>query len=623
MLQAIVLQFRAVIGLVRRRPRFAVGLTALVIILACIALVLRPPTNVYRFFGVWGPWGPTVIHPARSTRIEDFSRGSDHRLAVLVTDPAADWLGLARGLKAHGIPFVMTQDPAAALRHKVIFVYPIISGRVLKADQFRALVDHVHTGGSLLTFDFEGGGLQDLFGIVGPPKPGLAETVSWEADPATKDLETARISRTGTEAQIQVLKYEASSGQSVARFETGGPALICHQGGGEACVFGVDLGALSQRAMNGREEAAAVAYDNAYEPSLDVLYDWLARFYVRGEPMPWLLAPAPPGKDISILLTHDIDYTQSVTNAKAFADVMTQAGVKGAFFMQTKYVRDYNDDVFFTRRTAPWVRRLRKAGMEIGSHSVAHARSFKAFPLGDGKERYPSYEPFVVSRNQARGGSILGELRVSKFLLDHLVGTHVTAFRAGHLSYPFQLPEALAATGYSYDSSITANACLTHLPFQLTESRSNFALEPVYEFPVTIEDEARPGLALRVETINDVLEQIAKRRGLAVILLHPDVTGEKLNFERKLIATWKGRAWFATPSTYGAWWRARDEAQVDVDRDGDGWTMTVKAARDLHDLEIYLPKASLGVASGGGGLKAVGKGALANMAAGEQTLSWR
>jgi peptidoglycan/xylan/chitin deacetylase (PgdA/CDA1 family) len=607
---------------VRHYPRLKYWLAGAAILLVGIGLATRHPAHVYRFFGVWGPLRASVVQPARKAQISDYAEGSEHRLAILVTDPDSDWLGLVRGMKAHGIPFVMTRDPDVALRHKTIFVYPIISGRVLQARHFRALVDHVHAGGSLLTFDFEGGGLQELFGIAGPPKPGLAETMIWGPGPDTTGLETARISRTGTEAQLQVLKYEASSGTTVARFETGEPALICHRNVGEACTLGVDLGGLSQRAMNGRAEALAIAYDNAYEPSLDVLYDWLARFYVRGEPMPWLLAPAPPGKDLSILLTHDVDYTQSVANAQAFSDAMSEGGVKGTFFMQTKYVRDYNDDVFFTYKTAPWVRRLRKAGMEIGSHTVAHTRAFKTFDIGTGRERYPDYEPFVTSRTEARGGSILGELRVSKFLLDHLTGAEVRAFRAGHLANPFRLPEALAASGYYYDSSITANSCLTHLPFQLTEGRSNFALEPVYEFPVTIEGEARPGLGLRFETINVVLEQISRRRGLAVVLLHPDITGEKLAFEKNLIAKWRDRAWFATPSTFGDWWRARDDARIDVVQSGKGWTLTVEAPRDVHNLEIYMPKARITGASGGNGLKAGGGVVLANMPAGTQSLSW-
>jgi len=119
-----------------------------------------------------------------------------------------------------------------------------------------------------------------------------------------------------------------------------------------------------------------------------------------------------------------------------------------------------------------------------------------------------------------------------------------------------------------------------------------------------------------------VLEQISRRRGLAVVLLHPDITGEKLAFEKKLIAKWRDRAWFATPSTFGAWWRARDDARIDVVQSGKGWTLTVEAPRDVHDLEIYMPKARITGAAGGHGLKVGGGGVLANMPAGTQSLSW-
>src|SRR5438067_6345648 len=44
--------------------------------------------------------------------------------------------------------------------------------------------------------------------------------------------------------------------------------------------------------------------------------------------------------------------------------------VIGYYFIQTKYIRDYNDDNCFPPQ------KLVKLGMEIGSHTVAHSRSF-------------------------------------------------------------------------------------------------------------------------------------------------------------------------------------------------------------------------------------------------------
>ena len=36
--------------------------------------------------------------------------------------------------------------------------------------------------------------------------------------------------------------------------------------------------------------------------------------------------------------------------------------------------------------------------------------------MGDGTERYPDYHPFVANQETTTGGTILGELRVSRFL---------------------------------------------------------------------------------------------------------------------------------------------------------------------------------------------------------------
>ena len=552
-------------------------------------LFVASQNSVYDFPNAIGPKGRSVVPAFGKATIADFDRGSNHRLAVLVTDPASGWLGLARGLKAHGIPFTLTTDVARALEHKVVFVYPTISGRTLKSHDFRALEQHVRGGGYLLAFDVEGGGLQQLFGIAGAPRPDHADILRWTTGSSVPEEAETRISRTGSEAAVGALAYSPTSGEVGARFEDGAAGLVCGRSPGLACALGVDLGALSERAMDGRGEEIARMYVNGYEPSLDTLYAWLSAFYVKGEPMPWLIDTAPAGHQFSIILSHDIDYTKAVAYAKHFADVFKELGVKATFFMQTKYVRDFNDDVFFRKKTLPDVRGLLEDGMEVGSHSVAHARTFKAFDFGSGREAYPNYQPFVQSKTAARGGSVLGELRVSKFLLDRLANADVVSFSAGHLSYPFRLPDALAATGYLNDSSITANSSLTDLPFQLTYGRTDGALAPVYELPVTIEDEAPPSLPTRLDAANLVLSKIAARHGLAVILVHPDA-GAKLGFERAVVSRWRGQAWFASMREFGDWWRARDALEIDVVPRGSGWRMSVPPGT-YRNVRVELPKA--------------------------------
>src|SRR5690606_35151830 len=99
-----------------------------------------------------------------------------------------------------------------------------------------------------------------------------------------------------------------------------------------------------------------------------------------------------------------------------------------------------------------------------------------------GAEAYPDYRPFVKTFTTQQGGTILGELRVSKYLLETLSGARVVSFRPGHLSLPAALPQALAATGYRFSSSITAGQAMTHLPYRTMDNRSYDAESPVYEF---------------------------------------------------------------------------------------------------------------------------------------------
>jgi peptidoglycan/xylan/chitin deacetylase (PgdA/CDA1 family) len=567
------------------------GVVLLVVAAAAGGLWLKEANDFYRFDGVGGPPGQSVIAAATPARIADFDRGGPHRLAVLVTDPASDWLGLARAFKAEGVPFTVTQDAQRALQHKVVLVYPMISGR-LAPDTLRGIADHVRAGGTVLGFDLEGGGVEPVFGIKGEVPSQARETLHWAGSAGPPEEQVTRIGRAGGEGALGSLAYQLTDARVLARYEDGGAAIVCRNEGGTACLMGVDLGEIARRAIDGRDEAAAREYVNQYEPSLDVLVRWVKDLYVAGEPMPWLLDTAPSGHDVTIVVTHDIDYTRSVVNSRAYADLERSAGIKATYFMQTKYVRDYNDDVFLTKQTVPMVHALQVGGMEVASHTVAHSRVFKSFPLGDGRERYPDYRPFVETATTAHGGTVFGETRVSKFLLEQLAGIRVTSFRPGHLSYPFQLPEALQATGYRWSSSVTADSCLTHLPHQMTFSRAGASLSPIYEFPVTIEDEEKPRLGDRFEAESAVIAKIAAHHGLVVILIHPDILDHKFAFEGQLIQRWKDRAWMPDLDEFGSWWRARDDADFDVAQQGSGWSLVVDAPEALQNLTVLLPKSA-------------------------------
>jgi peptidoglycan/xylan/chitin deacetylase (PgdA/CDA1 family) len=549
-----------------------------------------PADEMHAFQGVRGPGNRSLIVEVAPTPIAAFEKGDEHRLAILVTDAQSGWLGLARGFKALGVPITITQDVQRALTHKVVLVYPIISGQVFEGSEIRALAQHVRDGGTVVAFNLAGGGLEELFGVRAGAETTARTRLRWTQASGVAEADEIVVSGTG-EARVGSIGYDALSAEVLGRFEDGSAAATCRTVGGRACLLGIDLGSLAQRSMNGRAESLSRQYVNGYEPSLDSLFRWIRDLYVAGEPMPWLISSAPTGHEVSILFTHDVDYGPSVANSVAFAEALERRGARGTFFVQTKYMKDYNDRVFFHDTAIPVLRGLRARGHELASHTVAHSRRFEFMPIGTGREQYPSYRPRVTSDTTVDDATVLGELRVSKYLLEELADGEVQSFRPGRLSYPFSLPQAMVATGYSYSSSITANIVLTHLPFQLTDGRADGALQPVYEFPVTIEDEALPRMGDRIDEADLLIEQIARDNGVVVVLTHPDITDHKLRFAESVADRWKGRAWMGSVQNFGRWWSDRDALETDVISRNGRWVLRARSDRGASDVTIVFPKA--------------------------------
>ena len=568
-----------------KRTNRAVRVTALLgAAFAALFLFSRWQSSVSVIPGMAGPAAATVVAPATAPRVEDYSLGGATRLAVLVTDVDSDWIGMVRALRARGVPAIFTRSVVEATRHHAVIVYPMISGRLLGGDEIRTLVKFVHGGGGLMTFDLAGGGIEPLFGIRKEVPDRARTAVQWPADKSTEASVTP-LNAVGMEAMLGSEALDVTSAKVMARFSDGSAAMTCNLETGRACILGVDVGSYANRAYNLRAEPLAHSYVNSYADGLDRLVDAVRDFYVANEPLAYLIGTAPAPYLASLVVTNDLDAGQALTDSVALAKLLRPRGADATFFMQTKYVRDWNDDAFFRADSLAQLKQLRALGMEVGSHSVAHARAFNEFALGDGTESYPGYRPFVTSQSTARGGTILGELRVSKYLLDEGIGQRTTAFRPGHLRNPTVLPQALAATGYLYTSDLTSNNALTNFPFQLAYGRTGPGLVPVWEFPVAIEDEAKPKFGARLAQSFTLIDRIAERGGVATILVHPD-HGAKRDAELAIIDRYRGKLWIGGMTRFGNWWRSRDTAAIDY----DGKRVTTHGPLPVHAVTVFFPR---------------------------------
>lgn len=553
--------------------------------------------DLYRFPGVSGPSHVTVVPPPVPASWTTYEQGSQSRLAILLTDPDSSWLGLAHGLKSIGIPFRITRDVHEALSHRVVLVYPMISGKVLTPEALQALATFPKRGGTLIGVQVLGGGLNQVFGF----RDAIASRQRYDmrlaaSDPLLAELTDPRERQLRIGIRDKGLDVMGTYGYTestipLALFDDGTAAITQKTyGRGRAYAIGLDLGFLLLKGYNNRGEELVQTYDNQFDPTLDVWLRLLKSLYRATEERAVTLGTVPFGKSLSVMLTHDVDFTQSIRNAVDYAEYENSQGLVGTYFIQVKYIRDYNDDIFFNDEGVRYLKRLAELGMELGSHTIAHSKVFNRFPLGTGLETYPSYAPFVKDRLTAFNASILGELRVSKFLIDHFSGQSIVSFRPGELSNPFSLPQALLATGFKYSSTATANNSLTHLPYQLNYDRLTDSEVDIFEFPVTIEDEELPKLGDRLPQALEVARRISRYGGSMVVLIHPNVLDHKLTFEKGFVEGVRPYAWFGSVGEFGRWWAARNQVQIDVVHDAASMRVILTAPQPAAGLTIEVPE---------------------------------
>lgn len=555
-----------------------------------------PEQDFHRFPGVTGPAHATVVSPAVAADWRRYDQGAKSRLAVLLTDPDSSWLGLAHGLKSIGVPFRITRDVHEALAHDVVLVYPMISGKVLSPEALTQLAEYPRAGGTLIGVQVLGGGLSQVFGFHEAVASrerydirltGTDPLLEAFTDPLERHLRVG-IRDKGIEVMGTYGYTEPAA--PLALFEDGTAAITQKSyGRGRAYAIGLDLGFLLLKGYNNRGEELVQRFNNQFDPTLDVWLRLLKNIYRSAQEDGVTLGTVPFGKSLSVLLTHDVDFTQSIKNAAEYAAYEKSQGLVGTYFIQVKYIRDFNDDIFFNDEGVQYVEQLAKRGMELGSHTIAHSRVFNTFPMGTGREAYPSYAPFVKDRETAYNASILGELRVSKFLLEHFSGQTLVSFRPGELSNPFSLPQALQATGFLYSSTATANNSLTHLPYQLTYDRLTSGEADVFEFPVTIEDEELPRMGDRLPQALEVARKISRYGGLCVVLIHPNILDHKMAFEKGFVEGVRPYAWFGSVGQFGRWWAARNLVQLDVARHASTVTVAITASESIAGLTLDVP----------------------------------
>jgi hypothetical protein len=524
------------------------------------------------------------------------------QVAVLLTDPTDAALAPAHVLRAMGIPFFITRDIDAALKHRLVLIYPSIEANNFSEASAQKLREFVNGGGTVFAQNALWGPVQPLFGFTSSQPLRTRHRMRFDTgsydSPLLRYLDRAeeRELPLGSPKIPEVIwsnGYSPAPGAEVmARFDDGSAAMLHNVvGKGETFTIGVSLSDVVLRPMQNRDYEAERWYVNHFSPGADAWLLLLRAWYESAAPTPVRLATLPSAARGLLVLSHDIDWEYAVGNARKFEEMESRHGVSSTFFMQTKYLKDANSRAFFLEANLPTLRAMKSAGADIESHSVIHSLYFNQAPLGRGDERFNNYRARTTDpKTMPRGLTAMGETCVSKSLLDGEVGGSVTVFRAGHLRVPPALPEALVRCGYDFDSSFTAGDVLSSFPYVPDYNLDFEHPTQLYEFPVNIEDEEQPELRTRIDQALELIQANADNGAPAVLLIHPsDVTG-KLAAEEDLLNRLPKETAVTNLLEFARFWRARDRVRWQTREIGDGIEFDIEVPEAISGLTFDLPR---------------------------------
>ncbi len=513
--------------------------------------------------------------------------GTEWGVSVLTLGSGPDALqeqqALRDALELMGIPYVETADVENAARRPLVLIGGIPSNTQLTPGQREALYGYVERGGILLATQVQGNKFFPLFGLQSATTSRGNFRVQFTGDdPALRYLnrqEEKLISLgdpTLYSETVWSTQYTPSFGTDVlARYENGTGAVTRNvYGRGVAYAIGLGFKETTLIPQLARSFEAARRWINSFEPSGDV-FRLLLRGVYEDAVHPFLLIhTVPEGKETALCLSHDVDARESFEHSLAFARMEAGLGVRSTFFVTTKYFPDDTDVAYYTPERIAWIRQVAAMGFEIGSHSVSHALTFDTFPLGSPQITLGGYDHTRPT--------LFGEAQVSKKLLDRDLHQETAGFRAGYLRYPDELIVALEHSGYTFDSSVSAQLVLTNFPYFGFRRRTlGSERSAVVVVPVTLDD-SRSELKTRdfltpdtqeeaLRTWADVIRANGENNATSCLLIHPTDATYKLEVERRLITEHlRKNVWIGDVGSVARFWRHRERLRPVLQKDPAG-----------------------------------------------------
>ncbi len=535
---------------------------------------------------------------------EGFTRGAalldigDRPGAV---EPKPNLYGSDHALRVAGIPYLVTKDLSIALSYSMIVISAPFDSSTFTSEERDRIRAYVRQGGILVSPYNKDRLFFDLFGIAGYREGYARKRIRWDVetgDPALRwfdDPMEITISLGGDEYPyiFRTHAYILRSASPLAHYDDGTVAVcVNHYGAGFVYLMGFSFKDLITRNFLGKSMGAYRTYSNGFEPTTDTLLLFIRSIYTKHLPFACWKKTSPFLSKATFIMTHDLCAKTAVEMMNLFADMEYEMGIVADYDVTTTYTRQEKRPGggfggFYNEEEIKKLRRIVNQNHKITSHSVNHFPDFDKLPEGHPGNTKENYKPYFDGE-RTHGGTVYGEVELSKKLLDEDLAVNVRTFRSGHLLFNDKLYNVLEGSKYAYDSTRSANAVLTNFPFRGLKDRSyEGEISSIYEIPMTISDVIE-GFSydnyLEIAAMwLDIIMRNARNYAPTVLLIHPN-RYYKLDAEKWLLERIPPYIYITDIDSFGDFWRARDNFKF--------WTV-----REGSRLKIVIPSSSLPVES--------------------------
>lgn len=503
-----------------------------------------------------------------------------------------------------GIPYDVLDSLDNAFNYPVIITATSIRENAFTTPQINLISEWVNNGGVLITSGLRDQRFNDICGINDITSTNLSHQITWDTvnypmyfDQIDDELEVT-ISLGREPSPIFVTRYyTVASGVVLGKYEDNTCALVYNEYGlGHVYTFGPDLRDVIIRPQINKDYGAQRTYSNGFEPSLDV-FAFIARNIIRNHiPFTIYKYPAVQNSSATLLITHDVDSKTAVDSLFYFSDYETSKDFICSYNITTKYFSNQLSGAFYNQEAITTINNLLINRHDIASHSVGHFPDFSnqnAFPFGQLGNTMNNYSP-IHSTGTTIGGSVLGELEVSKNILTTDFDIEINSWRSGHLSFPDSLIRGLELLGYSYNSSYSANDVLTAFPYYaFSEQRFSSNESIVIEIPIVISDvfNASNGPINKNNHLEkadvwlEITKKYTKNNACINLLIHPN-RGYKLESLSYLIDHMSPSVKVISFEAFGKFWRDRNNLDYNSSLSND--TLYVNFLNSLSPKQSFV-----------------------------------